>query len=395
MTHPQRETPPGQFDFGLSPAEEQRAASLHQQSIVFDFLTQHVGGTHIYEAITDALRPHLAETLRNAGEGWRIILAAAYWPYLLEIEEKSHVLRDWYFASGLTCGTYSVAVQETEDENSRWYADLIARTATLPWLRYVTTAAEIRQAKADGAIAFYGHWQPVQPLPISLPAIDRAYERGLRSLMLTYNRMDFVGVGCAERVDAGLSNYGVEVVRRCNDLGLIVDPSHCGHMTTMDACRTSKRPVTANHTCAKSVTDVARAKSDSAIKAIAGTGGVIGVVTVPFFISRQRRPTIEAMLDHIDYIARLVGWEHVAIGTDYPLQAPEAIAMKLTGPGLNRDLGFRPEDNLDPRDKTIGFEDYRDLPNITRGLVKRGYSDEAIAGILGENALRVFADVCG
>jgi membrane dipeptidase len=162
----------------------------------------------------------------------------------------------------------------------------------------------------------------------------------------------------------------------------------------MDACRVAKRPVNANHTCAKTLSDVARAKSDDALRAVAETGGVIGVVTVPFFVSRTRRPTLDVFLDHIDYIANLVGWRHVSLGTDWPLQLPDDLHRILLL-AETQEMGFRPEDRIDPSDRLVGFEDYRDLPNVTRGLVKRGYSDEQILGILGENALRVFADICG
>jgi membrane dipeptidase len=261
-------------------------------------------------------------------------------------------------------------------------------------MRYVTRAEEIRQAKRDGVTAFYAHFQPVTPIPRDLKTIDTAYGRGLRSLMLTYNRMDHVGVGCTERVDAGLSMYGVQVVQHCNELGLIVDTSHCGHQTTMDACRFSKAPLNANHTCAKAVCDGARAKSDDALRAIADTGGVIGVVAVPFFLSKQRRPGIEVMLDHIDHIANLVGWEHVSLGTDWPMQAPEDVLRATLG-GELPELGFRPEDRVDVADRLLGLDDYRELPNVTRGLVARGWSDEQITGILGGNAMRVFEQVCG
>jgi membrane dipeptidase len=211
--------------------------------------------------------------------------------------------------------------------------------------------------------------------------------------MLTYNRMDNIGVGCTERFDAGLSNFGIDVVRHCNDIGMIVDTSHCGHMTTMDACKFTKRPVNANHACAKALSGVARAKSDDALKAIAGTGGVIGVVAVPFFLGNTRGSTIDVMLDHIEYIAQLVGWRYVSIGTDWPLQAPaEALQQTLRNEFIEH--GFAP-DEIDVTDRLIGFDDYRDLPNIARGLVKRGFSDEQVKGILGENALRVFGDVCG
>jgi membrane dipeptidase len=194
-------------------------------------------------------------------------------------------------------------------------------------------------------------------------------------------------------VDAGLSNFGVDVVGHCNKLGIIIDTSHCGHATTMDACRFSERPVLANHTTAAGLYPHARGKRDEALDAIAKTGGVVGIVAVPFFLARGR-PTIEAMLDHIDYIARRIGWQHVGIGTDWPLQSPEDLLRETVG-GLLSEIGFRPEDNIDVAETLIGFKDYRDFPNITRGLVARGYKDEEIRGILGENFLRVFAQVCG
>ena len=212
--------------------------------------------------------------------------------------------------------------------------------------------------------------------------------------MLTYNRMDHIGVGCTERVDAGLSMFGMEVVRCCNVLGIVVDVSHCGHLTTLDACRHSKKPVTANHTAARSVYAHARGKSDEALHAIAGTGGVIGIVAAPPFLTDAAAPSIEHMLDHIDYVAAAVGWQHVGIGTDWPLQAPDEVLAAFSGE-LNKNHGFRAQDRLDLTQRLVGFNDCRDLPNITRGLVKRGYSDEQIRGVLGENALRVFQEVCG
>jgi membrane dipeptidase len=264
----------------------------------------------------------------------------------------------------------------------------------LPWLRYVTTAAEVRKAKRDGAIAFYAQCQPGFPVPSDLKAFDTAYVKGLRSFMLTYNRMSNIGVGCTERVDAGLSKFGMEVLKHCNDIGMMVDVSHCGPMTTLDACRHSKQPVNANHTAAKSLCPHVRGKTDEALRAIAGTGGVIGVVALPAFLSSESSPTIECMLDHIDYVANLVGWQHVAIGTDWPMQAPQDILEGVLEPLLDS-LGFSGNQRLDVTNRLVGFDDCRDLPNITRGLVKRGYSDAQIRGIMGENALRVFATVCG
>ena len=385
---------PGRFEFGLSAAQEERAARLHRDSIVFDWLSQHVGGPAIFEHYPADLRAEFEALMRDAGEGFPAYAKAIYWPYELSLQGRSDLIADWYRASGMSCGTYGVLVHDGKDPSGRAFAEQTARYAKLPWMRYVTTAQEIRQAKHDGVVAFYGHCQPVTPIPRDLKCIDEAYGRGLRSLMLTYNRMDHVGVGCTERVDAGLSMYGVDVVRHCNELGLLVDTSHCGHLTTMDACRHSKQPVNANHTTAKAICDVARGKSDEALKAVAATGGIIGVATVPFFLAKERRPSITVMLDHIDHIANLVGWRHVSLGTDWPLQVPDAVQQAVLGKAY-MELGFRPEDRIEVTDRLAGFDDYRDLPNVTRGLVARGYSDEQISGILGGNALRVFEAVCG
>lgn len=388
---------PGTFDYRLSASQEERARKLHRESIVFDLLCQHAGG-NIFEHFPQDIQAEFYEKVKGAGIGLEACIWAEYWPYEMSKQGRSDLLPQWLRESGLTCGTYLIGVHEgNEPLWSKWEAHT-ERYRDLPWLRYVTKAEEIRQAKRDGAIAFYAHCQPVAPAPRSLKAFDIAYRKGLRSFMLTYNRMDNVGVGCTERVDAGLSMFGVELVKHLNDIGMQVDTSHCGHLTTMDACRHSSKPVNANHTCAKGVHQHPRAKSDDALRAIADTGGIIGLLTVPTFLTDDPHPTMEHMLDHIDYIANLVGWQHVSIGTDWPLQAPDEVVLGTFG--VDPQLGFRPAEGNRPADIDLtkrleGFDDLRDMPNITRGLVKRGYTDEQIRGILGENALRVFEQVCG
>ncbi|MDT9598717.1 dipeptidase [Sphingosinicella rhizophila] len=384
---------PGKFDFGLTAEQEQRATRLHSETIVWDWLWQHAGGPNIFTAYPDELQAEFRTLMASAGSGMAAYGAAVLWPYRMALEGRSDLIKDWYMQSGLTVGTYHIAVYDESDPRWAPYEAMFEELFTLPWLRKVTTAEQARQCKEDGVIGLYAHCQPISPAPRNLQAISQAYERGLRSFMLTYNRMDNIGVGCTERYDGGLSNYGIDVVRHCNEIGMIVDTSHCGHLTTMDACKFSRRPVNANHTCAKALSDVARAKTDDALKAIAGTDGVIGIVSVPFFLTKTKGASIEVMLDHVQYVSDLVGWQHVSLGTDWPLQAPEA-ALGQTLRAEFVEHGFKP-DEIDITDRLAGFDDYRDLPNITRGLVKRGFSDEQIKGIMGENALRMFGEVCG
>jgi len=384
---------PARFCFDLSSEEEVRAAQVHERSIVFDMMSQHAG-SNIFEYYPDELREQWISKFTAGGSSALDLAEMIYWPYEQSRAGTSDLIKDWMLKGGLTCGTFGVDVHDGRDPILNRWDWLVARYADLPWLKYVTTAGEIRQAKRDGVVAFYGHCQPTTEPPDDLAAFDSAYARGMKSFMLTYNRMNNIGVGCTERVDAGLSMFGVDVVRCCNDLGVMVDVSHCGRLTTLDACRMSSAPVNANHTSARGFYEHARGKSDDELRAIADTGGVIGVVAVPFFLSGDADPTIEAMLNHIDYIARLVGPQSIALGTDWPLQIPDATIDRTFGVEASK-MGFRRQDNVKPTQRLAGFDDCRDLPNITRGLVSRGYSDGQIEGILGENALRVFSTICG
>jgi membrane dipeptidase len=385
--------PPARFEFGLSSAEEARAARLHRDAVVVDLLSQHAG-SNIFDHYDESIRRDLAAAMAAGETAFDRYIEAVHFPYELSRCGRSHLIRDWFMASGLTCGTYGLEVHDGCDPQCLKWERFATRYACLPWIRRVISAAEIRQAKQEGCIASYAHCQPTREVPSNLRAFDAAHAKGLRSFMLTYNKKNSIGTGCTASMDEGLTPFGVEVVQRCNELGMIVDVSHCGRLTTLDACRHSRKPVNANHTAARGLYRHARGKDDDELQAIADTGGVIGIVAVPAFITDAPTPTIHHMLDHIDYVAHRVGWQHVAIGTDWPLQAPIEIQAALLSP-QNQILGFRVQDRLDVTRRLVGFDDCRDLPNITRGLVRRGYGDEQIRGILGENALRVFQESWG
>jgi membrane dipeptidase len=385
--------PPGQFDFGLTDAQETLARALHRESIIVDLMSQGAGG-NIFSHYPDKLQEEFRNRLAEANTAYDAYALAVTWPQELVKVGKSDLLCTWLRGSGLTCGTYALEVHDGYNPMINTWEAMTLRYTELPGMRYVTTAEEIRHAKLAGDVAFYGHCQPFFSVPRDFKSFDEAYSRGLRSFMLTYDYMDNIGVGCAERVDAGLSLFGVDVVKYCNSKGIIVDVSHCGRLTTLDACSHSTQPVNANHTSAKAVFAHRQAKSDEMLKAIASTGGVIGIVTVPVMLTSVRRATIEHFLDQIDYVSNLVGWQHVAIGSDWPLQAPDEVIRAVLPPesrGENSDEG----EGLDAARRLGGFDDCRDLPNITRGLVGRGYADNEIRGILGENALRVIGEVCG
>lgn len=262
------------------------------------------------------------------------------------------------------------------------------------WLVKARTAEDIRQAKRSGRKAGIVTAQETDGLGRNLGLLETLHDFGLRVLQLTYNNQNLIGSGCAEQANGGLSTYGIRFVDRLNQLGVIVDTGHCGKQTTLDACRVSAAPVIASHTGAEALYPHMRCKSDEEILAIAGTGGVVGIFAMPWFVHGEpEATTIGHVLDHIDYVVRLAGVDHVGIGTDWPMSDAEWSLIYFKEYIAPR-LGFAKGDG--PSTETVkGLETYGRFGNFTRGLVARGYSDGDIAKITGGNWLRVFEQICG
>lgn len=229
--------------------------------------------------------------------------------------------------------------------------------------------------------------------------IDNLYNFGIRVMHLTYNPRNMLGCGCTEENDCGLSRHGCDVVRHLNDAGIIVDVPHTGKLTTLDACKVSSAPVMATHTSCEAVYKHPRAKSDDELKAIADTGGLIGIYNISSFLGGNG--TLEDLLEHIDHALNTAGADHVAIGTDLTYASPSPADNLNAVPGIPG----RPKDIYDkyrealpdgrsvtPQDDSICWINW---PLFTAALFKKGYSEEIVRKITGENFLRVFSEVCG
>ncbi len=375
------------YGYGLTPAEEERAARLHAESTIVDAIWW---GPVTYRSFTsemDALLRTGHDRDRDVGT---LMNDAQRLPGRLAVAGEFPEYRAVWDESGVTVGHSEVQVGD-----ARLLLEGVSHVDYLvdhlPWLRKALRSRDIREAKATGGHATYLQCQPTPPVSRDLGLIDLAYDAGLRMLQLTYNVQDAVGSGCTESRGGGVTRFGAALISRLNELGIIVDTAHGDQQTILDACRISERPVVVSHTASATRYPHDRGISDESACAIAATGGIIGVVTVPFFLG-PGEPSMDTMLDHIDHFSQTVGWQHVAIGTDWPMGPPKWALEKFeewtTANGFGPEHGIAPTKNLD------GFDDYRDFPNITRGLVARGYTDEQIRGILGENFLRVFAEVC-
>jgi membrane dipeptidase len=244
-------------------------------------------------------------------------------------------------------------------------------------VRLVRRADDVLSARQAGQVG----WLPtLEHLAIGDQPhrVDVLYGLGVRLAGLTYTRKSPLGDGQYERTDCGLSELGVEVVRRMNARGMAIDLSHAGAATAQEAIALSEAPVIFSHNAAHTLRPTRRSRWDADFTACAARGGLVCVTAVPNSLSDDPRQDINCVLDHYDYLVRLVGVDHVGIGTD-----------TLIGDhvGFHRVMLGRDAPNELPAPYLDGLESPADGSNIIRGLLARGYEDNAIRKIAGQNAL--------
>lgn len=225
------------------------------------------------------------------------------------------------------------------------------------------------------------------------------HDLGIRLMHLTYNRRNTIGDGCGERTDAGLSEIGEALVGEMNRLGILIDVAHSGDKTCLDACRVSQRPVVATHSGRKAFHDHPRNKSDRALKAIASTGGLVGVVSLPSILGHGGGLTV--FMDAIEDMVGFLGAEHVALATDYSYRSPgpeEFLHGSLPGVAVppswwggtasikkhrNSAKANRPDCQF------TGSAAWTNWPLFTVGLLMRGFTENEVKNLLRDNFLRV------
>jgi membrane dipeptidase len=262
-------------------------------------------------------------------------------------------------------------------------AEMLSDVRATPGAEVVCSADAIEAARSRGAIGFL---PTLEQLGIGqdLRRLDVLYAMGVRLAGLTYSKRNLFGDGLLERTDAGLSELGIAAIHRMNDLGMAVDLSQAGHATALEAIAQSRAPVVFSHNASYALRPTNRTRTDEELVACAERGGLIAITAVPNSLSDDPAQDITCVLDHYDYIARLVGVEHVAIGTD-----------TLIGDhvGYHRVMMGRDGIPSPPAPYLNGLESPADGSNIVRGLIARGYGDAQVRAIAGGNALTYFRRV--
>jgi membrane dipeptidase len=302
------------------------------------------------------------------------------------------VFRGWQ-RGGLTALNATLAVWQhfrgTIDEIATWHGYFRQYPEILAPVHGVD---DILRAKASGRVGVIFGFQNATPIEDRLEYLSIFHALGVRVIQLAYNDRNYVGDGCLERNAAGLSEFGVAVVQEMNRLGILIDLSHVGYRTSMEAIETSARPVAITHANPRSLCDHPRNKTDEELKALAARGGVIGATIYPRFLRRGSAATIDDVVDVVEHLAGLIGVDHVAIGTDFTEGQPDDF-FRWTHTGklktrLNMPLEL-------PVINPLGIRSPAEFPNFTDRLLARGWSPGDVQKVLGQNWLRLFREVWG
>ena len=324
------------------------------------------------------------------------LASPGYFNYPLNPPLDAEMIRN-AVESGITAVNLTVSSSRfapTVENIARWM-DRIERHPGA--FRQVRTVDDLLAAKEAGQLGIVFGFQDTTPFEGGLDEVEIFRNLGVRVTQLTYNVRNLVGDGCLEPANGGLTRYGQAVVERMNELGMIVDLSHCGQKTTADGIAASSRPVAITHSGCNAVARHPRSKDDAELRAMADGGGVIGIYLMPF-LTPGRVPMRSDVLDHIEHAIDVCGEDHVGIGSDlsttpidgsdeYWMRHREFVAGRIergvAAPNEDPDILFTVQD----------LNSHRRMELIADGLASRGHADARIEKVIGGNWVRLFGEI--
>ncbi|MDR1732416.1 MAG: dipeptidase [Synergistaceae bacterium] len=354
----------------LPPEQEERAARLHKNDIVFDL------HNHVHRLAKNMLRDF--ETYARSGR-----VANGY---------------DGIAKSGLTAcfNGYGGSAGRRSSPVAWQFDDIVwdigTRQADIYHHSDVAIVgvcvADIYRAKETGRCAIFANVENAGITGNEIDRLDLLYGIGVRCLGLSYNQRNTIADGSSEKEDGGLSRFGEKVVTRLNRLGVLMDFAHSSDRAILDCLELSDAPCCISHSLPAALSSHPKAKSDDLLKKIAEAGWVIGIQSVPNITSSKPYQSIFDVADQIDHCVQVMGINHVAVGTD---------AMFGNHADLHRCISKM---MAHPEKELVGeYVDYLEnpgeIPNVSRVLVSRGYSDEDIGKILGMNVVRLLEKTIG
>ncbi len=323
-----------------------------------------------------------------------------------------------YRAAGVHLVSQSIDPPWRLSAHARPHLDLapdpLTALRTIAWVRrlvqertdlsFVEGVGDVRAAKDGARLGVLLHSQNASPFGLDLDLVPELYGAGLRVSGLAYNVRSLAADGCIEESDAGLSRFGRALIREMNTVGMVVDGSHVGERSTLEAMDVCEGPFVFSHNGCRAVREHPRNLTDDQLRCCAESGGVIGILAIPPFLSAEPRPGFEAFMAHLLHAIEVAGVHHVGLGLDFwfgmgpytELAWPKLDASPDDGvPGV-RDLFWNAGDlgsGEDPAREIEGIASPGDVPNVTAALLDQGLSVDEVTAVMGGNWMRVLEAV--
>lgn len=306
-------------------------------------------------------------------------------------EVFSGLLRGGVGAVTVTCGFWEDPV-ETMDIFVKW-RDMARENADI--MGIALSSGDIRALGADGRLAVLLGAQNTDLLGGRIGFVELFADMGLRVMQLTYNTQNSIGSSCYEPVDTGLTKFGREVVVEMGRAGVLVDLSHVGDKTSLDAIQASEKPVAITHANARRLFDHKRNKTDDVLKALAESGGVLGCATYRNITGDAYCSSAVAWGEMVARTVDLIGIDHVAIGTDRSHNHVAADYLWMRKGRWTRTGGYGAGVTTAPVkvEPPVFFRDLEQIASLAEGLQAAGFNDAEVAKITHENWLRVYGEV--
>ena len=254
---------------------------------------------------------------------------------------------------------------------------------------------DIDKAKSEKKTAIFFGFQNCSPIEDDIKLVEKIHDLGCRFMQLTYNNQSLLATGCYEKNDSGVTNFGREVIKEMNRVGIVVDMSHSAEKSTFDAIDISEKPIAITHANPLFWHPAQRNKSNDLLKALSENDGMLGLSLYPHHLKNNTDCTLESFCEMVAKTAEIMNVKNIGIGSDLCLRQPDSIVewmrngtwskRKNYGEGSKNKPGFPKQPHW--------FEDARGFSNIENGLKKIGFSEIEIDGILGNNWYNFYKNI--
>ena len=246
---------------------------------------------------------------------------------------------------------------------------------------------DIEKAKSEKKTAIFFGFQNCSPIEDDISLVEKVHNLGCRFMQLTYNNQSLLATGCYEEVDSGVTNFGREVIKEMNRVGIVVDMSHSGEKSTFDAIELSKKPIAITHANPSFWHTAKRNKSTDLLKSLNDSGGMLGLSLYPHHLKNNTNCTIESFCEMVAKTAEIIDTKNIGIGSDLCLNQPDSVVewMRNGTWSKSRNYGEGSKNKSGFPKQPEWFEDARGFENIENGLKNIGFSNKEIHGILGNN----------